>query len=462
MPINTIGNVPLEWYDDFDHVGYDLDGNRIMKGAKKDELDALIARFDDPNAARTVHDYLHGVDVVLSEADVALIKRLQKHRYPDPNMNPYPEAIHSEYADKLHPLSSATPRKASFVPSKWEAKKVMRLVMAMRSEQYQKSVENRRKQDAKLKPDYTYLIWDEKSSESIKHHKRLPPPKVALPGNAESYNPPAEYVFTEEERAAWEKMDPSDRPSNFVPHKYAALRHVPLYDKLIKERFERCLDLYLCPRSYKQKLNIDPDSLLPELPKPAELRPFPERRSLSFDGHTARVYSLSVSPSGEWLLTGSADGTVRMWEVATTRCERVWRLEGEVRSVGWCPSVELDLASVVVGPKLLLLLPGSTAGARADRSRALLTAAPSHSASGEAGWVDAPSELRELGLMWQVTHVKAASLAVWHHGGDYLASVCPEGASRAVLLHQVSKRSSGSPFAKSKGRVESVAFHPSK
>ena len=96
------------------------------------------------------------------------------------------------------------------------------------------------------------------------------------------------------------------------------------------------------------------------------------------------------------------------WEVATTRCERVWRLEGEVRSVGWCPSVELDLASVVVGPKLLLLLPGSTAGARADRSRALLTSAPSHSASSEAGWVDAPSELRELGLMWQVTHVKAA------------------------------------------------------
>ena len=131
----------------------DLDGNKIMRGTRKDELDALIQRFDDPNAARTVHDYLHGVDVVLSEEDIALIRRLQKHRYADPNMNPYPDAIHYDYADKLHPLSNAPARKASFVPSRWEAKKVMKLVMAMRSEQYQKSVENRRKQEAKMRPD---------------------------------------------------------------------------------------------------------------------------------------------------------------------------------------------------------------------------------------------------------------------------------------------------------------------
>ena len=31
-PVNTIGNVPLHWYDDFDHVGYDIDGRKIMRG----------------------------------------------------------------------------------------------------------------------------------------------------------------------------------------------------------------------------------------------------------------------------------------------------------------------------------------------------------------------------------------------------------------------------------------------
>ena len=53
----SAGNVPLEWYDDFDHVGYDLEGRKIMRGARKDELDALIDRFDNPDAGRTIHDY---------------------------------------------------------------------------------------------------------------------------------------------------------------------------------------------------------------------------------------------------------------------------------------------------------------------------------------------------------------------------------------------------------------------
>ena len=52
-----------------------------------------------------------------------------------------------------------------------------------------------------------------------------------------------EYLFTEEEKAAWEKMDPTDRPHNFVPQAFNAYRHVPLYNNLLKERFDRCLDL---------------------------------------------------------------------------------------------------------------------------------------------------------------------------------------------------------------------------
>jgi len=63
---------------------------------------------------------------------------------------------------------------------------------------------------------------------------------------------------------------------------------------------------------------------------------------------------------------------------------------------------------------------------------------------------------------WEVSHVRSASSVCWHHKGDYAASVAPDGASRAVLLHQLSKRKSASPFSKSKGRVEAVCFHPSK
>jgi len=459
MPINTIGNVPLEWYDDFDHVGYDLEGRKLLRGAKKDELDALIDRFDNPDAGRTIHDYVHGVDVVLSDADLQLIKRLQSRKYPDASMNPYSEMRISEYADKLHPLSAAPPRKAPFIPSKHEAKAVMKLVYAMRSESYQKSVANRKKQDAKDAPNYEYLLWDEPLD--AKHHKRLPAPKMALPGNAESYNPPAEYLFSPEEKAAWDKMDPSDRPLNFTPQTFDALRKVPLYAPLIKERFERCLDLYLCPREQKTRLNIEPDSLIPSLPKPQELRPYPERLSTRFVGHTARVYSISVSPSGEWLLSSSADGTVKLWEVANGRCARTLDLGGEVRSIAWNPNGEVDVAAATIGPNMALLRPQSTPGARADRAAALLEGGSS-GGGGDGAWLRPSAELRSQGVEWVVAHPKSASSVVWHHKGDYLASVAPDGASKAVLLHQVSKRTSGSPFAKSKGRIEAVTFHPTK
>ena len=498
-PVNTIGNVPLHWYDDFDHVGYDIDGcisphpqapspkpkpnlnpsrvalrraalalaprlrlsrRKIMRGTQKDELDALIARFDDPNASRTIYDAMHGVDVVLSDEDLALIRRLQRRRYPDAKVNPFPETIPFDFPDGIHPLSSATPAKAAFVPSKWEAKKVMRLVMAMRSEQYQKSVANRQRQEEARKPNYEYLVWDE-PMEGVKQRTILPPPKVPLPGNAESYNPPAEYLLTPEEREAWEKMDPSDRPLNFVPQRFSALRRVPLYEPLIKERFERCLDLYLCPREKRTRLNIDPESLIPQLPKPAELRPFPELHSQKYRGHAGRVNALSVSASGQWLLSGGKDGTLRLWEVATGRCARVWRLGSEVRSVALNPSAELDLAAATVGNKLVLLLAKTDeGGARAERSERLLEAPVP--AGGSVAWARPTAALQAAGVAWEVSHAKSASFVCWHHKGDYLASVAPEGASRAVLLHQSSKRSSGSPFSKSKGRIESVAFHPSK
>lgn len=47
---NTIGNVPIEWYDDFDHIGYDISGNKIMRPVSKDQLDSFVAEMDDPNS----------------------------------------------------------------------------------------------------------------------------------------------------------------------------------------------------------------------------------------------------------------------------------------------------------------------------------------------------------------------------------------------------------------------------
>lgn len=48
--INTIGNVPLRWYEDYDHIGYDVEGQKILKSnAGGDGIDMAIAAKDDPN-----------------------------------------------------------------------------------------------------------------------------------------------------------------------------------------------------------------------------------------------------------------------------------------------------------------------------------------------------------------------------------------------------------------------------
>lgn len=153
--------------------------------------------------------------------------------------------------------------------------------------------------------------------------KKMPPqitaPKLDLPGHSESYNPSEEYLLGKEEIEDWKKKDPEDRETDFIPRKFECLRKVESYDRFIKERFERCLDLYLCPRIRKKKLNIDPETLIPKLPKPSELRPFPTLQNLQYKGHEARVRSISVFHTGQFLASCDEAGVMVIWDVGTGR-----------------------------------------------------------------------------------------------------------------------------------------------
>jgi hypothetical protein len=49
------------------------------------------------------------------------------------------------------------------------------------------------------------------------------------------------HISTKEEREEWENADPEDREKEYLPQKYNALRKVPAWGNLVKERFERCM-----------------------------------------------------------------------------------------------------------------------------------------------------------------------------------------------------------------------------
>lgn len=86
---NTVGNIPMHWYDEYKHIGYDWDAKQIIKPAKRDQLDDFLKRMEDPNFWRTVKDPQTGQEVILSEADIDLIKRINSRKIPDANFDDY-------------------------------------------------------------------------------------------------------------------------------------------------------------------------------------------------------------------------------------------------------------------------------------------------------------------------------------------------------------------------------------
>lgn len=250
------------------------------------------------------------------------------------------------------PLSGRPEPKSRYLPSKWEHQKVMKIVRAIRAGR----ITPRRPGAPKPveKPQF-YALWSASDdTPTAPHPMHMPAPKLIPPGHSESYNPPEEYLWTKEEEQEFNEQEKEDKKGKVVPRKYSTLRHVPAYDNFVQERFERCLDLYLAPRMLRRKPRLDikdPSELLPRLPSPQELRPFPTTKSVTYlHPNGVRVRSVSIDPTGMWVITGAEDGEVRLWECAVGRCAMKWKVGGPkdpVLSVEWCPDREKSLFAAV-------------------------------------------------------------------------------------------------------------------
>uniref|UniRef100_A0A2K6DDW7 Ribosome biogenesis protein BOP1 n=1 Tax=Macaca nemestrina TaxID=9545 RepID=A0A2K6DDW7_MACNE len=391
---NTVGNVPLEWYDNFPHVGYDLDGRRIYKPLRtRDELDQFLDKMDDPDYWRTVQDPMTGQDLRLTDEQVALVRRLQSGQFGDMGFNPYEPAVDFFSGDvMIHPVTNRPADKRSFIPSLVEKEKVG---------------------------------WAGSSlaASMTCGPRRTPTPRWAciLGG----WGP----------RLVWEQQEPGERKLSFLPRKFPSLRAVPAYGRFIQERFERCLDLYLCPRQRKMRVNVDPEDLIPKLPRPRDLQPFPTSTG-------ATVTLSGVGPSwGQTVPVG-----------------------GVVKSVAWNPSPAVCLVAAAVEDSVLLLNPALGDRLVAGSTDQLLSAfvPPEEPPLQPARWLEASEEECQVGLRLRVCHSKPVTQVTWHGRGDYLAVVLATQGHTQVLIHQLSRRRSQSPFRRSHGQVQRVAFHPAR
>eukprot|EP00543_Licmophora_paradoxa_P004243 CAMPEP_0202456418 /NCGR_PEP_ID=MMETSP1360-20130828/13667_1 /ASSEMBLY_ACC=CAM_ASM_000848 /TAXON_ID=515479 /ORGANISM="Licmophora paradoxa, Strain CCMP2313" /LENGTH=553 /DNA_ID=CAMNT_0049076207 /DNA_START=12 /DNA_END=1673 /DNA_ORIENTATION=+ len=382
----------------------------------------------------------------------------------------------------------------------------------------------RRKQD----PNKPFLLWTGDEEDELAFRRgpqQLSAPKLPPPGHAESYIPPDEYLPTPQDLEEWKEIeDPKQRPHGlFIPKKHENLRSVGAYKHSVREAFERCLDLYLCPRSMKRRLNIDPESLVPQLPKAQDLRPFPTAKCIEYKTpHDAAsgmpppvIRCVSPSPDGQFMVSGASDGFVRLWEVQTGRLLQSWNVSEIANSMGgdddyntnaseemkeggeeesaarpkpivcleWNPNKSHHCLLAACGKCTVIIATGTGNADSSVLTEALLAAARD---GGNVTNEKAKKSVEWKALVLDNTNTtpslssfsaaKAGPIAVllmkkdvtsvrWHRKGDYFVTVTPKVGAPAVLIHQLSKGNSQQPFSKAKsgaGDAQLACFHPNK
>ena len=516
---NRIGRVPLHWYEDYEHMGYDAHGSKVMKSASSggagDRLDQAIAQSDNvENGKFVVHDALNDKNVTLTPRQLELIRRVQSGAFAHPEFDAHPDYIdyYSSVPEISGLSSNRTEPKARFQPSQFEQLQVDQMLEKLERGDINMDYltgKVRDMNDVRSKKDgedseLPYTIWkgDEEDLLAMRKIQHIAPPKAPPPGHAESYRPPEEYIPTDEDLKQWEDMEVRERPhGRLIPKQFPNLRSVGAYEHTVTDTFERCLDLYLCPRVMKRKLNIDPESLVPKLPKASDLRPFPTAKCIEykteFEGDAAPlIRCLSPSPDGQYLASGATDGVVRLWEVQTGRMLRSWDINELIRNAGlggdmddenvvkpvvvvqWNPNRNHHCLVAAVGACVIIIATGTAGEDDAELTAALLAQArkggnvTNEKAAKAVQWksLEDSSRVGEPISAFDAmagpivalrTNRDVASLR-WHAKGDYFVSVSPKAGSAAVLIHQLSKGNSQQPFSKSKGESQLACFHPNK
>ena len=80
----------------------------------------------------------------------------------------------------------------------------------------------------------------------------------------------------------------------------------------------------------------------------------------TWEGHSKYVSSVAVFPSGEWVVSGSGDRTLKLWDASTGDCLATWK-GGNVSSVASFPweGHKDDVNSVAVFPSGNRVVSGS-------------------------------------------------------------------------------------------------------
>ena len=407
-----------------------------------------------------VKDELNQKNIEITDEQLEIMRRIRTGRFVNKHMAETHYEIPLDKSEFIHPMDSTLPPKRRFMPSKWERIKVNRILHAIEMGWIKLD-----KEEEEDKVEVMFDIWGEEFNDPL--FKNLPPPlilpKTRRPTTRESYNPDEKLLMTKEQETEWKASHTEDREIEYIPRKFDCLRKVEAYESTLRERFERCLDLYLAPRIKKRKVHMNPDDLLPDLPQPSTLKPFPSFANIYYRGHESRVRSIKVNLAGTHLISGDEKGYVFMFDVRTSRILKKWKFEDSVYSIDWSAN---GFIAIGEGNRLHLINPliGSE-DALTNMDYFIDEAKTSYSA--ESGHVvewqffdKSTDEYMVEGRRIQMSFKTDVSQVIFHKKGDYLATLTPRADNKdQVFIHSLKKGKSQRPFMKSKSDIQRVLFH---
>jgi WD40 repeat protein len=183
----------------------------------------------------------------------------------------------------------------------------------------------------------------------------------------------------------------------------------------------------------------------------------------TFSGHTNIVRSVAFSPDGKYVLTGSLDGTARLWDTATGDEVRSFGSSSWILSVAFSPDGKYVLTGSTAEAKLWDAATGTEVNTYSGDANASVSAA----FSPDGKFLLTVSLSQSSARLWDVAsgalvrtysgHTDTVTAVAFSPNGDY---VLTGSLDRTAKLWDASGNAQVRSFIGHTGIIESVAFSP--
>ena len=453
------GDVPEKWYDGYEHIGYDINSKKVIKNPEEDEIEKFIKKANNKNWWRTIYDSKNNSNIYLSDKDLEIINRIRSGKFASSKVSE-DNYFEENLPYQIHPLNNNIPSKKKFGLSKYEQKAINRLVYLYKNGFL--PMEKPKKKEQKI-----YDIWEYENENDLNSYRPgfgYQMPKRELPDNEESYN-------------------------NINNKEGGILRKIPRYEKLIEEELERCCDLFLSSRTIKKKLDLKENDILPDLPKPEELKPFPSKEIMLYKGHESSIKDICIDPSGNVLISADNGNLIFFWDVLTGKIITKIDLKEKIKSIKYNNFLKLviicsithiffilpryldkksknevlDIVKNKIYPKINEKFPKKEKNEKKNENNKEDT---NITINDSFIWKipKKNSKKEKQGILfymkWNQGLIKDI---VWHNKGDYFATLSKNAQGKSqVFIHSLTKMTHQLPISHIKGNANCIIFHPNK